>query len=913
MPTPPLALALALTLAPAVDELPPSFDPPVLVVGEHRFERRTLGNGLRALAVREAGDAASVFMVIGAGSARDDRATTGLAHLVEHALFTGSRLVGTDEHEARVVSWGGESNAYTREDYTLYYDHGFDPGRLGEVLVLEADRLRNLTFEREPFLHERWRLEREEASTFTQAEARAELLDAAMFQAGPYAAGVRDADGHTLAPDLTLEQARAFYDQWYHPDNAAVVVVTPGEPAAALDLVEAAFAHLPVGPPTPPVAREPEQRRGGSLTFASSLPGDKLYHGWVGPARHEHDPDQRATSEPWGDRVALAVVAWALGERHRDAPGVPLEVSMGGRLHRDLFLLGSGGPEAAERLAAVRSELDERPVSADELAAAVAELGDDWDDVPVSARPYFSLAGSVGIHAVLGDPTLVRDWPARLAALTPADLAAAVDRWLDPERTVAVRFLGSGEVEAGAPLALPEDPDELSAFAQDAAEAGDTAAAIAAYERLLELGPDRMNAVIYGFYLGSLKRETGDLEGAIADLEAALEVVDYPAVRELADEIRAELAGGGAAAEGGEDGIGHEDAADGEGGDVHAAAGEHDAPADATGDHGAHPPVTSGVAVTSTGDLAPDFADEAQGVLADLEVWRGLTFERDLVVEFLAAGDAPSDKLNGWYEPDTERLVVIENDNATMGRGTMLHEMFHALQDQRFDLGALHDAARAGDPTTTGERDRALRGLIEGEAMLAVAELMDYDFEQHTDLPATGELDEARFEKVFHYGAGLRFVRALRDAGGWAQVDRAFRTPPTSTMQVLHPDRYLAGLLPEDLAGLPGPECACTEEHEPTEVLGAYGLSLWLARPEATRAASARLAGRLAGDLLHRIHDHESGAERFAWYLAFHDELAADEVRALVTGTLGLEVWDLDPSGRRLGVLVAEHPLAAPE
>jgi len=197
--------------------------------------------------------------------------------------------------------------------------------------------------------------------------------------------------------------------------------------------------------------------------------------------------------------------------------------------------------------------------------------------------------------------------------------------------------------------------------------------------------------------------------------------------------------------------------------------------------------------------------------------------------------------------------------------------------------------------------------------MLAVAELMDYDFAQHTALPETGELDEARFEKIFHYGAGLRFVRALREAGGWAQVDQAFREPPTSTMQVLHPERYLAGLAPEDLTSLAGPECGCTEEHEPSEVLGEYALSLFLARDEATRSGSARLAARLSGDLLHVIHDSESGATRYAWYLAMYDDLAGAELAAVLADQLGLEVWPLDQTGRRHGVLLTGHPLGVDE
>lgn len=875
-----LSASLAGPGALAGDTTGPAFEPAPVVIGEHRFERRTLANGLEAIAVQRPGSLASVFLVVGAGNAMEGPSTSGLAHLVEHTLFTGTARTGTNEHERTVVAWGGESNAFTREDYTLYYDHDFPAEHVETVLAMEADRLRGLTFDQDAFLHERWRLEHEEAGAFTQAQARAELLDAALFQAGPYGAGVRSSAGHTMAPDLPLELVRSFYDLWYHPNHSAVVVAAPGDPTAALDAIEASFAHLPVGPAGAPLATEPDARRGGSFVFDSTLPGDKRYHAWVGPARVERDG---VLDSSWGDRIALVLVAHVLGERHRDDDGTPLEVSMGGRAQRDLFTLGAGGSDAEQRLLALRAELDERPLTAAELADAVAELGDDFESIPVAARPYFSLAGTVGIHAVLGDATWPARWPERLASITPADTLAVVARWLDPERLVAVTFRGSGELESGDGLVLPGDPGELAAFAQDASEAGDYASAIAAYERLLELGPDRMNAVIYGFYLGTLKRESGDLTGALADLEAALEVVDYPAVRELADEIRAEL----------------------EGGDSFAPAEEPaDDPGAAAPPHGS---TNSSAKVTSSGELAPDFAAEAAAVLADLETWRGLTFTNDLLVEFVAAEDAVAEKLNGWYEPDTKRLVVVENDNQAMGRGTMLHEMFHALQDQRFDLERLH--TEAWQLRDAGEADRALRAIIEGEAMLAVAELMDYDFEQHTGLSTEGELDEARFEKIFHYGAGLRFVRALRDAGGWAQVDAAFRTPPRTTAEILHPDRYLAGMLTEDLRGLPTPECVCSEEHQDSRVLGEYGLSLFLARDVATRSESARLAARLAGDLCHRIHDADSGADRFAWYLSFHDGVAAAAFTELATGVLGLEAWSLDQSGRRIGILLDSDPL----
>jgi len=885
------SLLLSLSFAVQTPATPPSFEPPPVVIGESMFYRRTLANGLEALVVAEAAEGvgtASIFMVIGAGSGKEGPAETGLAHLTEHAMYTGTARWGVDQHEKQLVAWGAESNAFTREDYTLYYDHGFGAEHVNEVLVMEADRLRGLVFEDDAFLHERYRLQHEETGAFTQAEARGELLDAAAFRASTYGSGLRSATGNTMAIGLGVEQAHDFYDRWYQPRFTSVVVAGDVDPVATLDAIEAAFGALPAGAPASAPAAEPLETRGGSALFASSLPAEKLYRTWIGPARFEPGLIHAQAST---DRIALDLLASVLSERHRDEPGTPLEIAMSGRLERDLFVLGCAGEGADGRLDTLFDELVNQLPTDEELQDARKDMADDFTSIPVRGRPYFSLAGTVGVHAALGDATFPARWPALLEGVGAQEIQAAVERWLDPAKRFDVRFLAAeGAPEAGAESVLSDDPEELAAFAQDASEAGDTAGAIAAYEKLLTMNPGRMNKVIYGFYLGSLKRESGDLEGALADLEAALEVVDYPAVRELADEIRVEL----------EEGAAVEPEGEPEAPAAEAAPTSQPVPEEAPERAASH-------AVTSTGgDLTPDFASEAERVMADLEGWRGLDFKTDLVVDFIREEDAYAEKLNGWYEPDTKRLVVIENDNAAMGRGTMLHEMQHALQDQNFDLYTLDMAAL--DSAFPAEAFRALRAIIEGEAMLAVADLMDYDFEQHTALPEEGELDEARFEKIFHYGAGLRFVRALREAGGWPLVDAAFREPPVWTASILHPDRYMAGVTPEDLSGLAKPECDCDEESLESRVLGEYAVSLFLARDVATRSRSAAVAGRLAGDLLYTVHDAKTGEQRFAWYLSFYDAVAAEEFSDLAAHALGLEVWSLDDSGHRVGILLDSDP-----
>jgi len=113
---------------------------PTLTVGQHTFHRRTLRNGLEALAVDDgqAGEI-SVFTVYAVGTRAETEATTGLAHLTEHALFTGTKATPAGQHDAAIKALGGESNAYTRADYTTYYAHQVPRSKLADVLALACD------------------------------------------------------------------------------------------------------------------------------------------------------------------------------------------------------------------------------------------------------------------------------------------------------------------------------------------------------------------------------------------------------------------------------------------------------------------------------------------------------------------------------------------------------------------------------------------------------------------------------------------------------------------------------------------------------------------------------------------------------------------------------------------------------
>jgi len=172
----------------------------------------------------------------------------------------------------------------------------------------------------------------------------------------------------------------------------------------------------------------------------------------------------------------------------------------------------------------------------------------------------------------------------------------------------------------------------------------------------------------------------------------------------------------------------------------------------------------------------------------------------------------------GYYDPDTGRLVIRDDVMAGLAgafgpeqtqeaRLVLVHELVHALQDQRLGLGESYEKER------TADADNAFRAVVEGDATLAmlahalrqqgiplsaatagIQQMGDY-----LDLNALvrGEkLDDApailRVTLVAPYLRGLQFVAAVQGRGGWPAVNNAHRRPPVTSEQVLHPEKYFA-------------------------------------------------------------------------------------------------------------------------
>jgi len=266
----------------------------------------TLANGLR-LVVKEDHRAPTVVQQVWyrAGSMDEAPGATGVAHVLEHMMFKGTRRVGPEEFSRLVAQAGGRDNAFTSTDFTVYHEQ-VHRDRLPFVMRLEADRMANLSIRPEEFVKE-IKVVMEERRLSTEDQPRAlldETLLAAAFSAHPY-------KWPTIGwmadlQNMTWKDAQAWYRDWYTPNNATVVVVGDVDPGQVVAWAKRYYGPLPrKAIPARKPQSEPEQR--GMRRVVLKAPAELPYVRFAYKA-----PALRDTGKDW-EPFAIAVLVKILG------------------------------------------------------------------------------------------------------------------------------------------------------------------------------------------------------------------------------------------------------------------------------------------------------------------------------------------------------------------------------------------------------------------------------------------------------------------------------------------------------------------------------------------------------------------------------------------------------------------------
>ena len=203
-----------------------------------------LKNGMKVI-VKEDHRAPTVAHMIWyrIGSMDEVNGTTGVAHALEHMMFKGTKTLKPGEFSQRVAALGGRENAFTNKDYTAYFQQ-IEKSKLEQVMALEADRMTNLVFDQDEFAREirvvmeerRWRTEDQPIPQVYEA------LNAAAFIAHPYHHPV--AGWMSDLRNMTVQDAKAWYERWYAPNNATMIVTGDVDPKQVFALAEKHFGKI---------------------------------------------------------------------------------------------------------------------------------------------------------------------------------------------------------------------------------------------------------------------------------------------------------------------------------------------------------------------------------------------------------------------------------------------------------------------------------------------------------------------------------------------------------------------------------------------------------------------------------------------------------------------------------------------
>ena len=206
---------------------------------------QTLSNGLKVIVKTDRRAPVVVSQVwYRAGSMDESYGTTGVAHVLEHMMFKGTRDVPAGEFSKRIAAAGGRENAFTSRDHTAYFQT-LQKDRLELALKLEADRMANLVLSADEFAKE-INVVMEERRMRTEDSAQAKLYEAMMataYQTHPYRHPV--IGWMDDLKNMKVADARRWYENWYSPNNATLVIAGDVDPAQVFAWSQQYFGAIP--------------------------------------------------------------------------------------------------------------------------------------------------------------------------------------------------------------------------------------------------------------------------------------------------------------------------------------------------------------------------------------------------------------------------------------------------------------------------------------------------------------------------------------------------------------------------------------------------------------------------------------------------------------------------------------------
>ncbi|MGB3391315.1 MAG: pitrilysin family protein [Pseudaminobacter sp.] len=405
------------------------------------------------------------------GSADEPAGKSGIAHFFEHLMFKGTSNHKAGEFGSRIAEIGGRENAFTSYDYTAYFQT-VPPDALETMMSFEADRMRNLVLtdavivpERDVILEER--RSRVEGSPNALLD---EEVQATLFQNHPYRIPVIGWM-HEIE-QLNRAEAVDFYNRYYAPNNAVLIVAGDVDPDDVRAMAEKTYGQVARGPELPPRLRpqEPEQNTRRTVTLTDrrvSVPS--FSRAWVVPSYHSGEP---------GEAEAIDLLSEILGGGTQSRLYQELVVKAGiassagayydGTMFDDTSFTVYGSPRGEADIEAVEKAVDaeirriiEDGVTETELEKAKKRFVRSMIFARDRQSSMANIYGST--LATGGTVEEVAEWPDKIRQVTAAQVQAVAAKYLNPDISVTGYLLPAADVVSAsdaAPMPSAGEPVE---------------------------------------------------------------------------------------------------------------------------------------------------------------------------------------------------------------------------------------------------------------------------------------------------------------------------------------------------------------------------------------------------------------------------------------------------------------------
>jgi zinc protease len=406
----------------------------------------TLDNGMRVIVQEDHRAPVMVSQVwYRAGSMDEFNGTTGVAHVLEHMMFRGTKTVPPGEFSKRIAAAGGRENAFTSRDHTAYFEQ-MQKDRLELAIQLESDRMANLVISDELFAKEiQVVMEERRLRTDDQAQSVVyEHLMANAYQAHPYRRPI--IGWMDDLQNMTGQDARDWYARWYAPNNATLVVAGDVKADEVIGLAKRYFGPLPahVLPVRKPQA-EPPQIGGKRIVVKAPAQVPYLLMAWHAPTLRDWDKD----TTPYALQILAGVLSGNDSARLQKSLVKTQQIAVNAGADYDAVARGPGmfmidatpaqGKSVAALEQAIRLEIQRiqrEGISEAELARVKAQV--------IAADVYqrdslFYQAMQLGEYVTAGlPPEALVHRVDKLRAVTAMEVQAAAQQWLkDDQLSVA--------------------------------------------------------------------------------------------------------------------------------------------------------------------------------------------------------------------------------------------------------------------------------------------------------------------------------------------------------------------------------------------------------------------------------------------------------------------------------------------